>query len=87
MEQECLAIPLGVQAFRFYLLGKPFVIQADHRGLTVSKTTTQDLQDGAFTYSRFSTLFIIAQDPPTAMLIHCEGSTLTSKEKGGGGVL
>ncbi len=31
IEQECLAIKLGVQAFRVYLFGKPFVVQTDHR--------------------------------------------------------
>ena len=31
VEKECLAIKLGVQAFRVYLLGQPFIIQADHR--------------------------------------------------------
>ena len=33
VEKECLAIKLSVQAFRVYLLGKPFVIQTDHRSL------------------------------------------------------
>ena len=33
VEKECLAIKLGIQAFRVYLLGKPFVIQTDHRSL------------------------------------------------------
>ena len=33
IEKDCLAIKLGVHAFRFYLLGKPFVIQTDHRSL------------------------------------------------------
>ena len=33
IEKECLAIKLGVQHFRVYLLGKPFVIQTDHRSL------------------------------------------------------
>ena len=33
IEKECLAIKLGVQAFRVYLLGRPFVIQTDHRAL------------------------------------------------------
>ena len=31
IENECLAIKLAVQAFRVYLLGKPFTIQTDHR--------------------------------------------------------
>ena len=33
VEQECLAIKLGVEAFKVYLIGKPFVIQTDHRSL------------------------------------------------------
>ena len=33
VEQECLAIKLAVQAFRYYLLGRPFMIQTDHRSL------------------------------------------------------
>eukprot|EP00731_Ephydatia_muelleri_P000987 Em0001g987a len=31
IEKDCLAIKLGTQAARVYLLGKPFVIQTDHR--------------------------------------------------------
>lgn len=33
VEKECLAIKLGVQAFRVYLLGRKFVVQTDHRSL------------------------------------------------------
>ena len=33
IEKECLAIKLGVEAFRVYLLGKDFIIQTDHRSL------------------------------------------------------
>ena len=33
VEKECLAIKLATHAFRVYLLGKPFVIQTDHRAL------------------------------------------------------
>ena len=33
VEKECLAIKLGVQAFRVYLLGRKFTIQTDHRAL------------------------------------------------------
>ena len=33
VEKECLAIKLGIQAFAVYLMGKPFIIQTDHRSL------------------------------------------------------
>ena len=33
VEQECLAVVLGIKAFETYLLGRPFVIQTDHRAL------------------------------------------------------
>jgi len=33
VEKECLAIKLGVQAFRVYLLGRSFVVETDHRCL------------------------------------------------------
>ena len=33
VEKECLAIKLAVQAFRVYLIGRPFVIETDHRSL------------------------------------------------------
>ena len=33
IEKECLAIKLAVHAFRVYLLGKPFLIETDHRAL------------------------------------------------------
>ena len=33
IEKECLAIKLATHAFRVYLLGRPFVIQTDHRSL------------------------------------------------------
>ena len=33
IEKECLAIKLGIHAFRVYLLGKPFTIETDHRAL------------------------------------------------------
>ena len=33
VEQECLAIKLGIKAFSVYLMGKPFSVQTDHRVL------------------------------------------------------
>jgi len=33
VEKECLAIKLGIEAFRVYLLGRRFTIQTDHRSL------------------------------------------------------
>ena len=33
IEKECLPIKLGVQAFHVYLMGRPFLIQTDHRSL------------------------------------------------------
>ena len=33
VEKECLAVKLGIQAFKVYLLGKPFVVQTDHQAL------------------------------------------------------
>uniref|UniRef100_A0A1X7SMY3 Reverse transcriptase domain-containing protein n=1 Tax=Amphimedon queenslandica TaxID=400682 RepID=A0A1X7SMY3_AMPQE len=33
IEKECLAIKLGIHAFKVYLLGKPFQVQTDHRAL------------------------------------------------------
>ena len=32
-KKKCLAIVLAVKHFQVYLIGKPFVIQTDHRAL------------------------------------------------------
>ena len=33
VEKKCLTVKLGMQAFSYYLLGRPFTIQTDHRAL------------------------------------------------------
>ena len=33
VERECLAIIFAITKFRFYLVGKPFVLEVDHRPL------------------------------------------------------
>ena len=33
IEKECLAVKLGVEAFRFYLMGCTYTVQTDHRAL------------------------------------------------------
>ena len=38
IEQELLAVVFGVDKFRFYMLGKPFVLELDHRPLVYLNT-------------------------------------------------
>ena len=47
IEKECLAIKLATHAFRVYLLGRPFIIQTDHRALKWLDRPTPALHSGA----------------------------------------
>ena len=48
VEQECLAIKLGVEAFKVYLMGRYFVIQTDHRSLEQAERDQQPINTMEF---------------------------------------
>ena len=65
IEKECLAIKIGIEAFRVYLLGRPFTIETDYRSLIWMerlKTTNNRL-------ARWS----LALQPYTFQVIHKAG--------------
>ena len=92
VEKECLAIKLGVQAFRVYLLGRPFCIQTDHQCLV----WLDRLKDSNTRLARWS----LALQPYQYTVMHRPGKandnadalsrvdpprqTAVSQEKGGG---
>ena len=65
VEQECLAVVLSIKAFETYLLGKPFVIQTDHRALQ----WLQQLKDKNGQLTRWS----LALQPYTFTVTHHKG--------------
>ena len=65
VEQECLAVVLGIKAFETYLLGKPFVIQTDHRALQ----WLQQFKDKNARLTRWS----LALQQYTFTITHCKG--------------
>ena len=65
VEQECLAVVLSIKAFETYLLGKPFVIQTDHRALQ----WLQQLKDRNGQLTRWS----LALQPYTFTVTHHKG--------------
>ena len=42
VEEECLALKLGIQAFRVYLLGRPFTVKTGHRSLEWLRKSKED---------------------------------------------
>ena len=59
--EECLAIKLATHAFRVYLLGKPFIIQTDHRALKWLDQLTLALPAGVYLCSNTTARFNIYQ--------------------------
>ena len=62
---KCLSVVLGFKAFETYLLGKPFVIQTDHRVLQ----WLQQFKDK----NRRLTCWSLALQPYTFTVTHCKG--------------
>ena len=72
IEKECLAIKLGVEAFRVYLMGRTFEIQTDHRsleGLNRLKADNAQL-----------TKWSLSLQPYKFRVIHRSGSTNTNAD-------
>ena len=65
VEKECLAIKLAIQAFRVYLLGRPFTVQTDHRSLE----WLHRLKDGNPRLARWS----LALQPYNFTVLHRPG--------------
>ena len=65
IEKECLAIALGIKAFATYLVGKPFILQTDHRALTWLRT----FRDENMRLTRWS----LALQPYTFEIQHRKG--------------
>ena len=75
VEKECLAIKLGIQAFRFYLMGRPLVIQTDHHSLVVGQTQEKQCS------------FDPLESGPTALPIYGAAQSGESKQQCGCTVL
>ena len=65
VEKECLAIKLGIEAFRVYLLGKPFLVQTDHKALM----WMDRLKEGNARLTRWA----LALQPYTYTVVHRKG--------------
>ena len=68
IEKECLAIALGIKAFATYLVGKPSILQTDHRALTWLQT----FQDKNMRLTRWS----LALQPYTFEIQHRKDKTM-----------
>ena len=94
IEKECLAIKLGVKAFKVYLLGKPFTIQTDHRALERLDRLKEDnarltrwslsLQSYQFTVCHRAGKANTNADVLSRIDYSTSANTILSQEKGGG---